>query len=223
MNIKNLRLLRVFIFSSLLSPAQVFFRKRRMQLFLRFLDQLGINHPKILDVGGSPHFWSEVNRSFSLTVLNLPGNLERDESKPEIHYVEGDGCKMYMFNHDQFDVVFSNSVIEHVGDEDRQREFANEIKRVGKFFWVQTPSKYFPIEAHSGMLFWWFYPELVRKFFINRWKREIPAWTDMVENTVAVRRYFLESQFSDGQLIVERFLGIPKSYIIRSPSPHRSL
>lgn len=187
-----------------------------MRLFLRFLDQLGIDQPNILDVGGSPHFWSNIDRNLSLTILNLPDQLEKDFTRPGIRYVEGDGCDMSMFDQAQFDIVFSNSVIEHVGDEARQKQFSDEVKRVGRYFWVQTPSKYFPIEAHSGMLFWWFYPGFVRTFFMNRWREKLPAWTDMIENTGVISRRFLEEQFADGQVTVERFLGVPKSYIIKT-------
>jgi hypothetical protein len=212
--------LNLTILANFLSSVSTFFRKRRMQLFLRFLDQTGVESPKILDVGGSPYFWEEVDRNLSLTILNLPGNLEKGESRHEVSYVEGDGCEMHMFGNNQFDIVFSNSVIEHVGDEGRQKQFSDEIKRVGKFFWVQTPSKYFPVEAHSGMLFWWFYPTSLRMFFIDRWKRKVPDWADMVENTLVISRRFLEEQFPKGQITVERFLGIPKSYIIKTRSVH---
>ncbi len=52
------------------------------------------------------------------------------------------------FADQSFDLVFSNSVIEHVGSRDTQARFASEIARVGKLFWLQTPNRYFPIEQH---------------------------------------------------------------------------
>lgn len=55
---------------------------------------------------------------------------------------------MKQFQDNEFDAVFSNSVIEHVGDYEAQRQMANEIMRVGKRYFVQTPNFYFPIEPH---------------------------------------------------------------------------
>jgi hypothetical protein len=48
----------------------------------------------------------------------------------------------------EYDIAFSNSVIEHVGDWERQAAFASEIRRVGKNLWIQTPAKECPIEPH---------------------------------------------------------------------------
>src|SRR5262245_13224180 len=47
-------------------------------------------------------------------------------------------------------LVFSNSVIEHVGPPPKQAEFAHEVLRLGRSYWVQTPSKWFPIEASAS-------------------------------------------------------------------------
>src|ERR1019366_4814761 len=45
-------------------------------------------------------------------------------------WVAGDG-RTLPFRDEAFDVVFSNSVIEHVGDAPAQRRFAREVARVG--------------------------------------------------------------------------------------------
>lgn len=71
------------------------------------------------------------------------------------------------FSDNFFDIVYCSSVIEHTtvaksdvwnwkdGEEfkaaawERQKVFANEIVRLGKQYFVQTPSKTFPIESHT--------------------------------------------------------------------------
>lgn len=208
----TLKYLRLQIIS-LFKPA--FQRKRRakrMEDFIRLMNVSG--DETILDLGGHPRIWDSVKQPLDITMLNLPGTI--DWSAPTHHrgtYVEGDATNVAQYTDDAFDIVFSNSVIEHVGNENARASFAKEARRLGRSYWVQTPSKYFPIEAHNGMPFWWYYPEAVKKYFIKRWREKLPEWTDMVEGTDIVTRRELETLFPDGEIIVERVWGFPKSYV----------
>jgi SAM-dependent methyltransferase len=158
--------------------------------------------------------WDSISAPLDITVLNLPGAAETGtKSHHRIHYVEGDACCVSEFGDRQFDVVFSNSVIEHVGPLDRQVAFANEVRRLGKSYWVQTPSKWFPIEAHCGMPFWWFYPANVRQYIIERWRRKLPSWTEMMEDTRVLTKANLRQLFPEATIKTETVLGVSKSYI----------
>jgi len=119
------------------------------------------------------------------------------------------------FHEGQFDLVFSNSVIEHVGNKTNRKAFANEIRRLSKSYWIQAPYKYFPIEAHCGMPFWWFYPKKVRLFFLERWRKKLPAWTNMVEGTDIVSAKEIKELFPEARIIME-WLVFPKSIIASS-------
>ncbi len=57
------------------------------------------------------------------------------------------------FRDREFDIVFSNAVLEHVGSRDAQRAFLREVCRVGKGFFVTTPNRWFPVEHHTGLPF----------------------------------------------------------------------
>lgn len=103
----------------------------------------------ILDVGGTEFFW--VNRGYDkklnvqITLLNL--------TKFETHYpnmisVKGDACNLSEFKDNEFDLVFSNSVIEHLYTQENQIRMAEEVQRVGKNFYIQMPYKYFFVEPH---------------------------------------------------------------------------
>jgi len=187
---------------------------------------MGINESmSILDLGGKPRIWESVPLCLNLTILNLPGavedhengvagsNLRSTATQHKIHYVEGDACDVQQFAGRSFDSVFSNSVIEHVGGGGKQEAFASEVRRLGKSYWVQTPAKWFPVEAHCGMPFWWFYPAPLRRHLIERWRKNLPAWTEMVEGTTILTKKQMQRLFPEATILTERFLGIPKSYI----------
>ena len=188
-------------------------RSLRMEKFLEVMDIRG--GERILDLGGVAEFWDGCPRPLDVTIVNLPGVADRD-AKPSRHHialVEGDACDLRLEGSPAFDIVVSNSVIEHVGDRRRRAALAREVLRHAPRYWVQTPSVWFPIEAHSNMPFWWAYPAPLRSHFIRRWKRRLPKWTEMIEGTTVVSRRELETLFPGSTLWVERYLGLPKSYV----------
>ncbi|MCD6321453.1 MAG: class I SAM-dependent methyltransferase [Clostridiales bacterium] len=71
---------------------------------------------------------------------------------PGKHFVQYSGGQ-FPFNDNEFSWVFSNAVIEHVGDEKSQVQFVNEMIRVGRKVFFTTPNKYFPVESHTNVLF----------------------------------------------------------------------
>src|SRR5437762_2025209 len=117
----------------------------RAQRQLLFLDRIAPGPgDRILDVGGSDETWRGLGLPLDVSIVNLAHPQASDSSAP---WVQGD-ARFLPFPDGSFDVVFSNSVIEHVGGRDEQRRFAEEIQRVGKRYWVQAPNRYFPVEPH---------------------------------------------------------------------------
>lgn len=205
---------RIKLLQAALRPVQGYFRKKRMASFSSFLESLGSDCPRILDLGGQPGIWEFVDRPLSVVILNLPGVAQRQHSgRHDVRFVEGDACDLAAYRQGEFDVVFSNSVIEHVGARDKIERFCREAMRVGRKLWIQTPSRYFPIEPHTGMPFWWWYPAPLKRYFLTRWQRKLPAWTEMVMTTGYVDKADLAELLPGCELRVERFLGLPKSYI----------
>jgi hypothetical protein len=208
----TVKYLRIRLFEIALRPVQFVMRNRRMSIFMSHMNVE--ENTTILDLGGQPMIWSSVTLKLNITILNLPGIARQHyESNHNITYVEGDACNVAGYEDHRFDIVFSNSVIEHIGDDEKQAEFAREVTRLGRSYWVQTPSKYFPIEAHCGMPFWWFYPERLRQYFITRWRRKLPAWTEMIEGTRVLEIGRLQTLFPKATIKTERLFAIPKSYI----------
>ena len=217
----ELKYLRFKAFTNLMRPFSVRSRRKRMENYVK---RMGLREGmSVLDLGGQPMIWESVRAPLTITILNLPGVAENKAvSRHEIDFVEGDACKVTGLDESRFDTVFSNSVIEHVGPPEKQAEFAGEVRRLGKSYWVQTPSKWFPVEAHCGMPFWWFYPSRLRRHFLDRWRAKLPGWAGMVEGTRFLTRGEMERLFPEATIWVETFLGVPKSYVAYYPGQRGS-
>jgi SAM-dependent methyltransferase len=55
------------------------------------------------------------------------------------------------FRDAEFDIVFSNAVLEHVGSRTSQAAFVRDLCRVGNSFFITTPDRRFPFEHHTGL------------------------------------------------------------------------
>jgi SAM-dependent methyltransferase len=86
------------------------------------------------------------------TALGVQDLSQMNELYPGKRFVTYDDVKM-PFGDDEFDWVFCNAVVEHVGNDIAQLDFLNELLRVAKYVYFTTPNKYFPIETHSNILF----------------------------------------------------------------------
>lgn len=196
-------------------------RQRRFERIWGLLDSLP-RPVTLLDVGGTEHFWQMMgvgpDSGFNITLLNtytVPTSL------PHISSVVGDGCNMPMFSDCQFDVVFSNSVIEHVGGTSEQRCMAAEIMRVGKRFIVQTPNRHFPVEPHFLFPFFQFLPEalqvaLLRRFKLG-WFSRAESREEALRSIASVRLLTageLQALFPASDLVRERVFGLCKSLTV---------
>jgi ubiquinone/menaquinone biosynthesis C-methylase UbiE len=117
-----------------------FWRRRRFELFLDLIRPS--DSETMLDVGGYPGSWIERGQPVqSIDILNVH-EIDFDPDEYPDHCIKtlvGDGCAL-KFDDGSYDIVFSNSVIEHVGSWEKQQEFAAELRRVGGALWVQTPA-----------------------------------------------------------------------------------
>jgi hypothetical protein len=200
------------------------FRRRRMQ---HFFARLNVGpQDRLLDIGGYPWCWTEVGRASGVTLLNLSFPEHVAASAPAFSYVTGDGCAL-PFAGGQFEVLFSNSVIEHVGTWERQQQFAAEARRVGRRLWVQTPAREFFIEPHLITPFIHWLPvhwrrRLLRNFTVWGWMtRPSPdAVAAFLAEVRLLTREDMGRLFPDCQILEEKFLGLTKSYIaVRTAEP----
>jgi hypothetical protein len=188
----------------------------------RFAREFGVtNETRILDVGGTPFNWLLLDVRPRITIVNMP--RAREAFDEHFTCVFADGRALPFADH-SFDIVFSNSVIEHVGDGESQRQFAEEITRVGRAYWVQTPNRMFPVEPHLLTPFLHFLPaawqrRIARKFTV--WaliERPSPdRWEFYIEHYLRDIRLLdaadLQRLFPGAEIVRERLGGLTKALI----------
>ena len=201
-------------------------RRMRARRMAQFESLLGIDeNTTVLDVGGALSTWSTVNVRPALTILNLTAS----GAAPLVGEVLADGRRL-PFRDQSFDVAFSNSVIEHVGGIEDQRHFAEEIVRVGRRFYVQTPNRWFPVEPHVLTPLVHFLPKRLRR----RLLRNFTLWGLMtrpsreyvqgfVDSTRLMTARELGAMFPGAELHRERFAGLTKSLMVIGGRPGTEL
>ena len=172
----------------------------------QFLSMLSTHHPgRLLDVGGGTgnngEFIPLYGRFDSVTIVNL-NPPEQDAACPhKVRNVKADGRRL-PFPDKSFDWVFSNAVIEHVGDWDDQRQFAAEIRRVAlRGYFITTPNRYFPIEPHALLPLYQFYPERLKPFGL----RLSPGYMNEVEHISLLTRKTLQALFPEAHVQLVNF------------------
>lgn len=190
-------------------------RTQRMKNFLSLVKPP--NRARIIDLGGSPYMWQLIDHDFNVTLVNLPSKLPPTKRPSGFTFVEGDATNLSnLFEDKSFEIVYANSVIEHVGDEQKQAAFAAEVYRLANSYWVQTPSDRCPIE-----------PTLVSHITGNCLSgscsltplvgKKLPAWKQFIDETRVLPKTRMSQLFPDGEIYVERKLIFEKSYSVYRP------
>jgi 2-polyprenyl-3-methyl-5-hydroxy-6-metoxy-1,4-benzoquinol methylase len=185
-------------------PVHKLLRGKKLAVFFRLLGTSSTN--SLLDVGGGTGVDSEfvpLYRAFeNVTVVNLAPPPTELRSLLNVTYEVGDGCCL-PYDSKSFDWVFSNAVLEHVGLPERQRKFADEIRRVAKCgYFVTTPNKRFPIEPHSLLPFY--------QFLSQSWQRRVarfsPYYLEHYEEIRLLNAFQLSQLFPEALV---RSIGFP--------------
>ncbi len=195
-------------------------RRARFAFFVGLLDRLQ-GDVRVLDVGGSLDFWKMMGLArhhIHVTILNQAFNAPEQISQ---NVVLGDARNMSAFRDREFDVAFSNSVIEHVGTYADQARMAAEVRRVAVRYFVQTPNKYFPIEPHFLVPGFQFLPLRARAALLARrdlgWYKKAASYEDALHEVTSVRlltRREVCELFPEARLYRERFFGLTKSFVV---------
>lgn len=191
-------------------------RQRRMEWLLRHFPDFPRMH--IIDLGGATEYWrSAPIRPAQVTVVSIDEWSLADPA-PWMATVQADACDPDQLT-GPFDLVFSNSVIEHVGGPRHRRGFAETVHKLAPHHWVQTPYRYFPLEPHLIFPGFQFLPPASKARIASRWPlSHIRGRTDidpvqyvMDHDLLTVTE--MEVLFPRSVILRERIGGLVKSLI----------
>jgi len=112
----------------------------------------------VLDVGFNEREYNDVQNYIEkhypylhkITALGIESGENFKKKYPEVEVVTYDG-RIFPFKEKEFDICWSNAVLEHVGDKEKQVLFVKEVNKVSKSAFLTTPNKFFPIEVHTRL------------------------------------------------------------------------
>ena len=197
------------------------FRLKRFKYFEEHIKDLP-RPVKILDVGGTENFWVQMgksgNTSYIITLLNQ--DIKENSVKDNFRFIHGDAADLSQFSENEFDVVFSNSVIEHIPLNTDRQKMANEIQRTGKKYFVQTPNYYFPFEPHFLFPFYQFFPKYIKIFMLKNfnmgWYKKCGTNSE-AEEMLNLNRLLKENElrgyFPNCKILKEKYMSFTKSLI----------
>ncbi len=207
-------------------------RKKRAQLFRSYFS---INRDtKILDLGsenGTNIFNVLQNTNYNpanVYIADIDVNaIEEGKRNYGFNTVLIDESGKLLFSDKFFDIVYCSSVIEHVtvvksdvwtwkDDAEfrleslkHQKAFADEIARLGKQYFVQTPCKTFPVESHTWLPLIGYLP---RKQFLSILKLSNQFWVKQAEpdfNLLDEKE--MKRLFPNAKIVCEKKFGLTKS------------
>lgn len=204
--------------------AETGYRARRLEQFVALADEVlkTKNECRVLDLGGNASYWRDLEsvwrgRNLTFTLVNTVP--EQGLSAP-FTAINADAREMAQFADQSFDVVHSNSVLEHVGRWKEMRAFAAEIRRLAPRYFVQTPYYWFPLEPHFRVPFFNWLPEPMRLSLVM-WRGcgafpRAETMDDAVRfiedsNLLDMKRF--RALFPDAEIRRERVYGLTKSLI----------
>lgn len=190
---------------------------RFRELLRRFPDLAAM---RVLDLGGTPEFWRAAPvRPAHVTTVNLDPKF--DPAEPWLDHVRADACDLSTLDKcaGGYDVVVSNSLIEHVGGYQRRREFAAVVAAAAPAYWVQTPNRYFPVEPHYVAPAFQFLPVRLRARLVCRWPlahERVYTVDDALAQVLTIDLLSpaeLAHLFPDADIWHERLAGLSKSIV----------
>lgn len=172
-------------------------------------------------MGGTLAFWNSTGfEDLADIQIFLFNQTEQKANVPYFHFVQGVASNLACFADKQFDLVFSNSVIEHLFTWENQVKMAQEVRRVGKHYFIQTPNYWFPIEPHFVFPCFQYFPKSLRVWLISNFSlgfyekfHDKEQARTQVEEIKLLSLRQVKDLFPGAKIYKEKFWGLHKSMI----------
>lgn len=203
------------------------FRAKRFQDVRRLIEAVLAEkgHAEILDLGGTETYWlvgdefiRDNRNRLHFTIVNT--ELQDIDQTALFSFQHASATDPALFAGRRFDLVHSNSVIEHVGIWPDMQGFAANTRRLAPRYYVQTPNYWFPFEPHFRTPFFQYLPERLRAALIMRRALGFfPRIEDRAEAEDIIYHHRLLSTrqmarlFPDAAVSHEKFLRLNKSIV----------
>jgi hypothetical protein len=175
---------------------------------------------RIIDIGGTERYWDIAGDFLAGKAVEI--HLVNLEAVPVAHArfrsLAGDATRLGDIADSAFDLVHSNSVIEHVGGWERMTAMAANVRRLAPRYYLQTPNFWFPVEPHFRSLGFHWLPESLRARALMRRSKGFRARQTtldgamrQVESVRLLDRRQLAALFPDATILDERIGPFSKS------------
>jgi hypothetical protein len=221
---------------------QAYFRTKaatkRSELFRQFL-QAFASPIRIIDLGGTVSMWErwglDKEAGLRIDLVNsFPIDVNGRDLVPatsNFRKVNADVASLRPDDYRQYDLVFSNSMLEHLTSRDLQRSVAQAILTSGRPFFIQVPNKHSLIDphfAHPLAPFFAAWPRSLQARALSLSALGSGSKASSVEHAERRLAYYnpiskrdLVELFSAGSptLAIERTLGVPISIVVWKSLP----
>jgi hypothetical protein len=201
------------------------FRSKRFRHVRQLLEKIIAEkgQAEILDLGGTETYW-QIGRDFiranrDRLRFTLVNTLREEVKDGELFTaLTGSATDPALFEGRRFDLVHSNSVIEHVGDWQDFEAFAANVRRLAPRYFVQTPNYWFPYEPHFRFPGFQYLPRAVRARMLTRFRLGFFDRIGTLEEAREIVHYHrllstreMARLFPDAGIAHEKLFGMNKS------------
>ena len=142
---------------SIFDKISIFARRQIFKVFIKNIKPL--SHEKIIDIGvfgGSQDPSMNFLEQFyqypkNITAIGVEDAVFLERQYPGLKFVKILPNQPLPFDNDEFDIGFSNAVIEHVGSIKNQKYFLEEAIRICHRLFITTPNRFYPVEFHTRL------------------------------------------------------------------------
>jgi len=209
-----------------IDPNKSKFRKQRFEIVLNIIERVisGKSKCDIIDLGGTYGYWQPFlpqlrGLNIKVKILNLEDRTEAF-ADDRFSFEKGDATNLPTISDRTFDLVHSNSLIEHVGRWPDMKRMAANVRRLADNYYIQTPYFWFPMEPHARTIGYHWMPSQWRVKLLLRkslgfypMAADIDEAMDYIEGAYLLDKNQFKALFPDGRIISEKFCGLTKSLI----------